>query len=339
MQGRLDAPLVSVIIPTYNCAEFLREAIESVLQQEYSNLELIVVDDGSTDDTPEVLRSFTDPRLTVHRQAKAGVSAARNAGLDRARGDYISFLDADDRWLPGKLNRDISLLQETASIGIVVSNFVRFVHKTGERLSDQFAFYPELKDMASVPLGRGALKLVGNAFDAVINMGEIPAYHSALTYRREVIGQSRFLPVVRDSNGTIIVLEDVDFFLSICRKTEIAFNCRPMMEMRRHRNNSTREYDSLTYAKLRSLERLRNSVQLDASRQRVLARRIAREWANVGYWHLQTRRWGAAGAAFLRTGLQGRPLAAIKGFLILARSMVGGSGYQSSFLFAMLGGG
>lgn len=95
-------PSVSVIIPTYNRGWTLRAAIDSVLAQTYRDFELIVVDDGSTDDTAEILQSY-GPDIQVLRQANAGVSAARNTGVRSAKGDFIAFLDSDDRWLPDKL--------------------------------------------------------------------------------------------------------------------------------------------------------------------------------------------------------------------------------------------
>src|SRR4051812_26873537 len=96
--------LVSVIIPTYNRANVVSEAVESVLNQTYSKVELIVVDDGSTDDTLEKLRRFGNT-ITVITQENAGPSAARNAGIANARGDLIAFLDSDDLWLPTNLER------------------------------------------------------------------------------------------------------------------------------------------------------------------------------------------------------------------------------------------
>ncbi len=95
-------PLVSVIIPTYNRAAMLVEAVDSVLAQTYRPFELIVVDDGSTDDTADRLKRYAD-RLTVVRQANQGVSAARNRGIGRAAGALIALLDSDDLWLPEKL--------------------------------------------------------------------------------------------------------------------------------------------------------------------------------------------------------------------------------------------
>ena len=95
-------PLVSVIIPTYNRGWVLREAIDSVLAQYFKDFELIVVDDGSTDNTGEILYSY-DQDLIVLRQSNRGVSAARNRGIALARGRLIAFLDSDDLWLPRKL--------------------------------------------------------------------------------------------------------------------------------------------------------------------------------------------------------------------------------------------
>lgn len=97
-----DDPRISVIIPTYNRAHCVGEAIKSVLDQTYKNFEIIVVDDGSTDNTEEVLATFGD-KIRVIRQENRGVSAARNAGIREARGEWLAFLDSDDLWLPDKL--------------------------------------------------------------------------------------------------------------------------------------------------------------------------------------------------------------------------------------------
>jgi glycosyltransferase involved in cell wall biosynthesis len=99
---------ISVVIPTYNRADLLGEAIDSVLAQDWPNLEVVVVDDGSTDPTPELLSSFGD-RLRVIRQENAGESNARNTGIRAARHDLVALLDSDNRWLPGKLRRQMEL--------------------------------------------------------------------------------------------------------------------------------------------------------------------------------------------------------------------------------------
>src|SRR5258708_4350216 len=108
----------SVVIPAYNHARFLRETIESVLVQTLPPDEVIVVDDGSTDETPAILASYSS-RLTVVRQDNRGFSAARNTGAARASGDVIAFLDSDALWLPTKLERQIVRLTADPDLGLV----------------------------------------------------------------------------------------------------------------------------------------------------------------------------------------------------------------------------
>lgn len=106
--GRFVVPLVSVIIPTYNRASVLGRAIRSVLAQTFRDFELIVVDDGSTDSTTDLLKTF-DGKLIALVQDNRGVSAARNLGIKRSTGDVLAFLDSDDEWLPEKLARQTAL--------------------------------------------------------------------------------------------------------------------------------------------------------------------------------------------------------------------------------------
>ncbi len=104
-------PLVSVIIPTYNRGWVIQEAIDSVLDQDFSDYELIVVDDGSDDNTPAILSAY-GKKLTVLDQSNRGVSAARNRGIAAAAGQLIAFLDSDDQWLPQKLSTQVKFFQD-----------------------------------------------------------------------------------------------------------------------------------------------------------------------------------------------------------------------------------
>ncbi len=106
----IEAPTVSVVIPAYNAAWCVRRAIDSVLAQDFQGVETIVVNDGSTDDTRSVLASF-GTRIRVVDKPNGGMSSARNAGIAASNGRYIAFLDADDRWLPNKLLRQVELLE------------------------------------------------------------------------------------------------------------------------------------------------------------------------------------------------------------------------------------
>lgn len=111
-------PLVSVIIPNYNYANYLREAIDSVLTQTYSNIEIIVVDDGSEDDSRKVLEAYGD-RITPIFQENSGVSAARNNGVKHSKGEYVAFLDADDIWLPKKIEKQVEHFDTREEFGLI----------------------------------------------------------------------------------------------------------------------------------------------------------------------------------------------------------------------------
>ncbi|MGD0809098.1 MAG: glycosyltransferase family 2 protein [Acidimicrobiales bacterium] len=114
------APLVTVVIPAYNAERYLGEAVRSVLGQSWRSLECIVVDDGSTDSTPDIVASFTDERLHYHRKQNEGtVSAARNRGVALASGEFIAFLDSDDVWLPSKLEAQMGLFRSRPELGVV----------------------------------------------------------------------------------------------------------------------------------------------------------------------------------------------------------------------------
>ena len=104
--------MVSVIMPAHNSANTLGAALDSVLSQDYRNLEVLVVDDGSDDATAEVAASRRDQRLSLIRHSRQkGAAAARNTGMKKARGEFVAFLDSDDLWLPGKLGRQVAALQ------------------------------------------------------------------------------------------------------------------------------------------------------------------------------------------------------------------------------------
>lgn len=105
--------LVSIIMPTYNCGQYIGEAIRSVLEQTYTNWELIIADDCSTDNTAEIVHSFNDERIHFHcNEHNIGTALTRNKALQIARGRYIAFLDSDDLWLPEKLELQIAFMKE-----------------------------------------------------------------------------------------------------------------------------------------------------------------------------------------------------------------------------------
>jgi len=142
---RVNGPLISVVMPTYNCAKFICEAVDSVLKQTYKKIELIIVDDGSTDSTHDVLKQyFSDNRLTYIAINNSGSSNARNVGINLAKGDYICFLDSDDIWPIDKVEYQINMLAGRDSTAIV-GNVQRFtVDEDGEKQLDEISYPPKV---------------------------------------------------------------------------------------------------------------------------------------------------------------------------------------------------
>ena len=191
-------PTVSVILPTQNRAEMLKRAVKSVLAQTYQDLELMIVDDGSTDDTDEVIASFQDPRIRVVRHQKArGASAARNTGVAHSYGELIAFLDDDDEWLPTKLEKqEPVLMQAPKTVGLVYCWMDYF---KGDKLIGEH--HPELR---------------GHVFSQVLDRQRLGGCPTLLV-RREVVddvgGFDESLP--RGNDG--------DFIRRVCRHYEVDY--------------------------------------------------------------------------------------------------------------------
>lgn len=169
-------PRVSVIIPTYNRGWIIKEAIDSVLAQDYNEFELIVVDDGSTDDTSEVLDSYKDA-VKVFSQRNKGVSAARNRGIAETSGEFIAFLDSDDLWLPQKLSTQIDFFNQMPDALICqteevwIRNGLRVNPKKRHKKPSGMIFKPSLElclvSPSSVMIHRSLFERVGN-FDETL---------------------------------------------------------------------------------------------------------------------------------------------------------------------------
>jgi len=173
--------LITVIIPVYNGEKTIRETIESVLNQTYSNFELLVINDESTDSTLDLLASIQDPRLKVFSYINAGVSASRNRGLSHASGEFIAFLDADDLWTPDKLEAQVKALQQNPQAAVAYSWF-DYIDESGQFLRngcrtttsgdlDQEFLISQFFNISSSLIRTQALLEVGN-FDESLTHGE-----------------------------------------------------------------------------------------------------------------------------------------------------------------------
>lgn len=142
----MTGPLVSVVVPYYDSAAYLGEAVESALGQTYAPIELVLVDDGSTDASPEVASRYEGRAVLLH-QANAGAGPARNAGISATRGELVAFLDADDLWEPDKIARQVATLSDDPGLDAVMTMVREFLS-------------PEL-DPATAPLSPAPTPLVG----------------------------------------------------------------------------------------------------------------------------------------------------------------------------------
>jgi glycosyltransferase involved in cell wall biosynthesis len=196
MQESLSSrPLVSIIIPTYNHAHFLGVAIQSALAQDYPHLEVIVVDDGSTDNTREVIGPFLEhPQVRYIYQENHGLSVARNRGIAESRGEYLNFLDADDYLHPAKIARQAQLLDSEPWLAFVYCDVIQ-VDENGEEIDNNYS------------IGLSRKKLDGDIFDSLMLGGYFPVH--AVLIRRSVLDQVGLF------DETLKSLEDFHLWLRV----------------------------------------------------------------------------------------------------------------------------
>ncbi len=232
---------VSVIIPAYNQSHYLGQAIESVLAQSYPDFEIIIVDDGSTDDTRAVAQSYADPRLRYVYQANAGLSAARNTGIRHAAGSLLSYLDSDDLFLPEKLALLVEALERQPELGFVAGQAI-LIDENSQPLGEIFE--------AGLPADTTQL-LLGN-----------PLHVGSVLLRREWQERVGFF------DETLRSYEDWDMWLRLARAgCRMGWVARPVSLYRFHRAQMTRNGDQMTTATFAVLEKTFNEPALPESWQ------------------------------------------------------------------------
>jgi glycosyltransferase involved in cell wall biosynthesis len=257
-----------------------------VQRQTVQDLEIIVIDDGSTDDTQDVLRSIDEPRLRFYRTENRGISAARNEGLRRAAGRFIAFLDADDRWLPQKLELQLQMMEGEPDLGAVFTNLIRFDSEHVYPL-EQFSFFPELAKVPTAPARAGqGRRVLGNAFEAFVVFTEFPTYIQTLLFRASTIAGLKFPEWRPDRPGMRFDMsEDTYFCLRAYERAPVAYLETPLVEVRRHGSNVTHSLDELPHARLAVLRLLAQEPH-DPPAWKALRRRLGRAWVNAGRSHV-----------------------------------------------------
>ncbi|HEX2188971.1 MAG TPA: glycosyltransferase family 2 protein [Longimicrobiaceae bacterium] len=302
-------PLTSVIVPAYNYGRYLREAIESIQAQDVDDLEIVVVDNASTDDTREVLASIPDPRLRVLTlEVNRGLSGAFNHAMDNVAGDYVAYLDADDRWRPGKLRRQLEVLESEPEVGVVFCNFAWFNEK-GVRPRTQFDVFPQIRQIPTAPTrAGGGRRITGDAFSTFVNFADPPVWLQTMLFRRKILDGVRLVPGMR-------LCQDTHFGLRVYRRAVTAFLDEALVEVRRHGSNLTRDLAEMKHAKVHAF-RLLEEEPLTSEQRAALRRRIGRAWVDSGHAALGQRRPFFAIHAFTRAlGYRGVRARALKNLL------------------------
>ena len=138
-------PLISVMMPTYNNAKYICKAIESIYAQSYDNIEIIVVDDGSTDNTKEILKQYKD--IKYFYVEHKGIPTARNVALANSKGEYIAFCDSDDYWLPGKINTQMQYFKEHPDCEIVFTKYENFFEDENLKMSERAVYEKKVESI------------------------------------------------------------------------------------------------------------------------------------------------------------------------------------------------
>lgn len=235
-----DRPLVSVIIPAYNRASVVSRAIDSALAQTVEDIEVIVVDDGSTDDTEAVVAGYDDDRVRyLGHDHNRGRSAARNTGIDAARGEYVAFLDSDDRWLPHKLQRQLDRLPRCSSEWVGV--YCEFLTPAPSRFGEAIDWLSR-NVFANPAVREGGRELARE----ILTMNVLMGPGSTLLVRRNALEGLRF-------DDGLVDHEDWDFVLQLLDRGKIAHVDEPLVVVPESGGDPPAE--TLAEAKRRFLDR------------------------------------------------------------------------------------
>jgi glycosyltransferase involved in cell wall biosynthesis len=277
-----ELPLVSIVIPCYNQGHFLCESIASCRAQTYPHCEVIVVDDGSTDDTAAVSERF--PATSYHYQRNQGLAAARNAGIRAAQGSYVAFLDADDRLKPHAVETNLNLLLDQPALAMVSGDHC-YIDRAGHVTQEW--------TRAPVETNHYRRLLEGNYIGCC----------SAVLFRRAVFD------VVGGFDPRLAACEDYDLYLRIARQYEVGSHAVTIAEYRRYPSTMSDDSARMLTAAITVLRRQQRLVRGDENLERSYRTGLA-------YWQSY---YGAALARELARGPRGSRLGWLRRVMTLLR--------------------
>jgi glycosyltransferase involved in cell wall biosynthesis len=287
-----QGPRVSVVIPSYNCAAWLPETVDSVLAQTYANTEVIVVDDGSTDDTRAVLRPYAS-RVRILSQPNRGVSAARNAGVIASTGALIAFLDADDVWMPTKVADQVAVLGRRPAMGVCFTNYTEFGDADVEHGFQEGG--DKLSRLAREPLGDDAYLITSERlFEEFLAGGTQPCWTSTVMVRRRCLDRVGLF----DERYTRPSVEDMQLWLRLSKHFAFGYIARPCARRRVRRARyyvvPDDHHRSIFGTSVDMYETLDRWLALSRRERGVVARRVAQYRLAWGYFEFSRDRLASA---------------------------------------------
>jgi len=263
----IEQPLVSVVLPVYNGARFLQQAVESVFEQTYAHIEILAIDDGSTDDSEKILHAFGN-RISVVRQANAGVAAARNRGVRAARGEFVAFLDQDDWWLPTKIAKQVSAFAADPNVDLVHTGVAHFRNATG-------TFVGRLNPNTNPG------ELVGSCYERLLQDNSI--YNTTVMVRRSAVEAVGGFDTTIEGN----TVADYDLWLRLARASRFAFIPEELAVFRIHESQGTWKRQDMLNAELRLISA--HAVDETRRSSTTLRRRFADLKESIGIAYLDAR--------------------------------------------------
>ncbi len=279
-----NTKIVSVIIPTYNRANFLQNAVKSIIDQKYENTEIIIVDDRSTDNTQEVVHSLKEKYPNIiycHNERSKGPSGARNTGILKSSGEYLSFLDSDDIWLDGHLAKGLKILNDNNEIDVLFGNFSIVELATGKHLFNFFDQQKILNTLQFKQLAPGIKILQDNLFKAIIQSN---FFH----FGSSIIRKSSIDGVLIDE--AIMFAEDRDFAINLIKQNSAVFAMHEnvVFILHKHASNIYNAVDANNRQKLLETNiylytKYLKVLSLSSDESKLLNKTIAENLSNLSY--------------------------------------------------------
>ncbi|MHC4695994.1 MAG: glycosyltransferase family 2 protein [Planctomycetota bacterium] len=301
----MSAPTVSIIVPTYNRAELLPRALDSITAQTFDDWEIVLVDDGSTDDTEALATEYgrrLGDRFIYVRQSHAGCAAARNGGIDVCRGRFVAFLDSDDEYLPRKLERQLALFECRPELGLVYGDFA-YVDLEGKCHDSVFDTSAELaREVPFETVSPGLCVCTGSLFEVLVRGYFIGTIAGMI--RKEVLGDGiRFREV--PSYG-----EEWLFYLKVSKACPAGFVDEPLCLHHWVRGSITRRDSHRNQVRHRDLLReMRRCFRSDSpTARRAIRGNLAHSCRQLGYETYRMGHYGRAAGYFAESFINGLDL-------------------------------